>query len=217
MRLEQCNQATVEETITNAPEGRNTRFLNSSHSLWFRFKNYEKNPPWVLVDDKPVAFVFATMSKRSRYMNLYDIVTVQGEEGNGYASQIFERVMEQAHNAGMQRLKMSCTPESVTWHKRNGMLFWAVDPTGSLRTDQPIFPNKHEQLTFRELALKDPVLALPADKKVIDQLKRESLESHGFGAKKTEKVEKAIQNVGEYWMRDTLMNTSETTLEDFMR
>jgi len=217
MKLARCDRALVQETIANSPEGRNTRFLSASDSLWFRFNNYAEQGPFVLTDGAdPVAFVFATMSKRSRYMNLYDIVTVQGMEGNGYASEIFELVMEDAYYRGMQRLKMSCTPSSVTWHARNGLLFWAVDPTGSLRSDQPIFPNQHEQLTFRELALKDPSFAIPPDRKVVEQLKRESLESHGFGKKKTEKVETAIQDVGEYWLRDALMQTEESSLEEFM-
>lgn len=215
MEFKTCNRELVTETIENSAEGKNTRFLNSSDSLWFRFKNYEKQPPYVLIDGEPVAFVFATQSKRSRYMNLYDIVTVEGREGNGYASQIWELVMQEAYNNGMKRLKISCTPDSVTWHMRNGLIFWAVDPSGSLRSDQPIFPNRHEQLTFRELALKDPAVALPTEPKVVEQLKRESLESHGFGAKKTAKVEKAIQDVGEYWLRDTLFETY-SPLSDFM-
>ena len=34
----------VEKLIEDSPKGDNTKFLSSSHSLWFRFKNYEKNP-----------------------------------------------------------------------------------------------------------------------------------------------------------------------------
>ena len=123
--------------------------------------------------------------------------------------------MEEAHNQGMQRLKMSCTPSSVTWHKRNGTIFWAVDPSGSLRCDVPIFPNQHEQLTFRELALKDPSVAIPPSK-VAEKLKEESLESHNFGVKKTEKVETAIESVGEYWMRETLFEPTHFSLDAFL-
>jgi|TARA_R110000803_G_scaffold46198_13_gene97111 hypothetical protein len=216
MFLKTCNKEFVENFIESQPEGKNTKFLKASHNLWFRFKNYDKQPPYVLLDEEdPVAFVFATFSKRSRYINLYEIVTAEGQEGNGYASEAWERVMQTAYDSGMERLKISCTPSSVTWHKRNGLIFWAVDPTGSLRSDQPLFPNIHEQNTFRELAIKDPSLALPKDKKVIDQLTREGLASHGFGAKKTATVDEAIQNVGEYWFRDTLMQCKPTSLEDF--
>jgi len=207
----------VERLIEKQPEGRNTRFLNSAHSLWYRFNNYGKQPPFVLEDNgEPVALVFITFSNKSKYANLYEIVTLEGKEGNGYGGEIFEKVMEIAYNTGMDRLKMSCTPESVTWHKRNGMIFWAVDPSGSLRTDQPIFPNQHEQLTFRELALRDPEIALPKDKKIIEQFKRESLDSHKFGTKKTEKVKEAIANVGEYWLRDALFEETSISLEEFL-
>jgi len=211
--LKTYNLEQVEKLIESSEEGPNTKFLNSAHSLWFRFKNYEKNPPHVLeVDGSPVALVFATCSVRSKYMNLYEIVTVQGQEGKGYASEIWEAVMAFAVKSGMTRLKISCTPSSVTWHKRNGLVFWAVDPSGSLRSDQPLFSTRKEQLEFRDRAVKDPSIALPSGK-VLDQLRGEGLESHGFGAKKTEKVTTAIESVGEFWLRDALFNTS--SLESF--
>lgn len=205
----------VEELIAKQPEGDNTKFLKSAHNLWFRFKNYEKHPPFVLEEDGPVALVFITFSQRSKYANLYEIVTLEGKEGNGYASEIYWEVMQEAFNAGMQRLKMSCTPTSVTWHMRNGTLFWAVDPSGSLRCDVPLFPNLHEQLTFRELALKDPTFALPPQK-VVEKLKEEGVGSHGFGEKKTWKVEGAIQSVGEYWLRSALFEPTHVALDEFL-
>ena len=211
--LKTCNVDDVLSVIENSPEGDNTKFLKAAHNLWFRFKNYDKNPPWALYQEgKPVALVFATFSKRSKYINLYEIVTVQGEEGKGYASEIWSGVMREAYDAGMKRLKISCTPSSVSWHKRNGLIFWAVDPSGSLRSDQPLFRTREEQLTFRELAVKDPSFALP-DTKVIDQFKREDIENHGFGKVKTERVETAIETVGEYWLRPALFNSS--SLESF--
>jgi len=143
-------QEQVEKLLETQPEGTNTKFLKSSHNLWFRFKNYVKNPPFVLEDaGVPVALVFITFSQRSKYANLYEIVTLEGKEGCGYASEVYWEVMKAAHEAGMERLKMSCTPSSVTWHKRNGTIFWAVDPSGSLRVDQPLFPTIQEQLAFR--------------------------------------------------------------------
>lgn len=205
----------VEELIAKQPEGNNTKFLKSAHNLWFRFKNYGKHPPFVLEDDGAVALVFITFSQRSGYANLYEIVTLEGKEGNGYASEIYWEVMQEAFNAGMQRLKMSCTPTSVTWHMRNGTLFWAVDPSGSLRCDVPLFPNLHEQLTFREMVLKDPKFALPPDK-VVEKLKQEGLESHGFGPKKTSVVESAINSVGEYWLRDSLFEPTHVSLDEFL-
>lgn len=217
MYLTTCSKELLEEVIESQPEGKNTRFLKSSHNLWFRFKNYEKQPPFGLfVGEEPVAFVFATFSKRSRYVNLYEIVTLEGNEGMGYASEIWERVMTTACESGMERLKISCTPSSITWHKRNGLVFWAIDPSGSLRSDQPLFPNIHEQTTFRELAIKDPTLALPKDPKVIQLLRKESPDSHGFGVKKMAVVQQAIEAVGDYWLRDSLEEQSTSTLESFL-
>lgn len=209
------NKEQVEQLIESQGEGRNTRFLKSSHNLWFRFKNYEKVPPFVLEDSgEPVALVFITLSDRSKYANLYEIVTLEGKEGNGYASIVWEMVMTAACERGIQRLKISCTPESVTWHLRNGLIFWAVDPSGSLRSDQPLFSTRKEQCEFRERAILDPYIALP-NSKVCEKLIEESLESHGFGIKKTTKTQEAIDAVGKYWMRDALFESTSISLESF--
>jgi len=214
--LKRYDKEQVEQLIERQQDGANTRFLKSAHNLWYRFKNYERNPPFVLEDNsEPVALVFITFSQKSKYANLYEIVTLEGKEVNGYGTEIYWLVMENAYNNNMQILKMSCTPSSVSWHKRNGNIFWAVDPSGSLRADQPIFPNLHEQLTFRELAIKDPSIALPKSQKVLDQLMRESLESHGFGEKKRLKTKQAISKVGNYWFRDVLFK-QKSTLEEFI-
>lgn len=213
--LKTCSKEKMELILSGQPEGKNTRFLNAAHSLWYRFKNYDKNPPFYITDKDgtEVAFVFATYSQRTKYINLYEIVTIEGAEGKGYASGIWSAVMEDAYNSGMRRLKISCTPSSVSWHKRNGLIFWAVDPSGSLRSDQPLFPTREEQLTFREKAIKDPSLALPPQK-VCEKLLEEGIESHGFGKKKYAQVEEAITTVHPYWLRDSLL-IEQATLEDF--
>jgi hypothetical protein len=84
-----------------------------------------------------------------------------------------------------------------------------------LRCDVPIFPNLHEQLTFREIALKDPSLAIPPDSVVL-KLKGECLEDHGFGTKKMGEVNAAISTVGKYWMRPNLWVPTFNTLDDFL-
>ncbi len=214
------NAYQVENVIQHSPNGKNTKFLNASHSLWTRFKNYEKQKPFALiVDGAPVALVFATISARSGYMNLYEIVTVQGEEGKGYGSQIWDKVIQSAvEDYNVDRLKMSCTPSSVTWHNRNGMIFWAVDPSGSLRTDQPLFATRELQLEFRERCMEEPTLAMPLDQKVTKQFLREGLENHKFGTKKTLKVEKAIIDVGDSWMRPAFLEEEgdHGSLEDYL-
>ena len=212
--LRTCNHEELEDIIKNSEEGANTRFLNSAHSLWTRFKNYDKQPPYVLYQNNiPVSAVFATFSKKTSYVNLYEIVTIQGQEGNGYASEIWSHVMKTASDSNMSRLKISCTPSSVSWHMKNGLVFWAIDSSGSLRSDQPLFATRKEQLSFRESAVQNPKLAIPSDSKVIEQLQRESLEYHKFGKVKTQKITEAIQKVQPYWLRDHLFNVP--SLMDF--
>lgn len=201
MRL--AEEAEITELLATSPRGRNTKFLSASHSLWKRFGNYDRYPPLVLDDDGIKSVIFATFSVRTGYTNLYEICTVQGQEGKGYASKCWDGFLEHAYQHDMQRLKISCTPSSIGWHVRNGLVFWAVDPSGSLRSDQPIFKTRDEQLKFRGKAIQNPKLALP-EGKVIERLKSETIEAHNFGAKKATQTLIAIQKVGPAWLRKAL-------------
>lgn len=212
MNLEFATQSDIKNILENSDAGTNTKFLFASNNLWTRFKNYDTSPPLALVDDKIVCLIFATFGK-SGYTNLYEIVTVQGCEGKGYASQLWDYYVEYACNKrNITRLKISCTPSSITWHMKNGLLFWAVDPTGSLRSDQPLFKNREEQFIFQKIAIDDPSVALPSEK-VCKQLRAESIDAHKFGPKKRKQVEEAIQKVGKSWIRRGLFEMK--TLEEF--
>jgi len=212
--LKTCSKEEMEAILAQQTEGKNTRFLNAAHSLWFRFKNYDKHPAFSL-DDK--AFVFATYSQRTKYINLYEIVTIEGAEGKGYASEIWSAVMKDAYNSSMRRLKISCTPSSVTWHYRNGLVFWAVDPSGSLRSDQPLCETREEQIKLREQAIEDPSVVIPTDSKVIENLRKEDFPGDRFkiGGKKYWAICNAIDSVGEAWMRPHIMKQQGATLSDF--
>ena len=207
------NSTKVEEIIKNSPAGKNTKFLSAAHSLWTRFKNYEKSPPMVLEDNgEVVSLIYATFN-RDKYSNLYEIVTVEGKEGNGYAGKLWSEYVKYAvEDRKTERLKISCTPSSVTWHYKNGLIFWAVDPTGSLRSDQPLFPTREEQVEYRNYAIVNPLACLPPHK-ARDQLRKEGLESYKWGDKKRGKTLAAIDAVGKAWLRDALMD--QPSLEDF--
>lgn len=209
------NSTKVQHIIENSPAGKNTKFLAAAHSLWTRFHNYEKQLPMCYeVNGEVVSMIFATFN-RDKYVNLYEIVTVEGKEGNGYASKCWDMFVEYAVNERKaERLKMSCTPTSVTWHMRNGLIFWAVDPTGSLRSDQKMFATRQEQIEYQNYSIVNPLQALPPYK-VRDQFLKEGLEDHNFGDKKRAKTQAAINAVGKFWLRDALFDT--TTLEDFLQ
>lgn len=200
------SEADIKQLIESSNVGKNTKFLYNSHSLWTRFKNYSSSPPIALkVEDEIVCVIFATFNK-DKYTNLYDIVTTQGNEGKGYASLLWDDYVNYAVNEkSSTRLKISCTPDSITWHLRNGLVFWGVDKSGSLRSDQPLFKNREEQLIFRKLAVDDPKIAMPSDK-TCEKLRKDSLENHKFSDKKKEKIEEAISKVGKYWLRSELFN-----------
>ena len=201
--------AQVEEIVKTSEKGTNTKFLSSAHSLWYRFKNYDKTPPMAYeVNGEIVSLIFATYN-RDTYSNLYEIVTIQGKEGKGYASRIWEIWVNYAvTERQITRLKMSCTPSSITWHQRNGLLWWAVDPSGSLRSDQPLFATRSEQLAYRDWAIDHPIEALPPVK-TRKKLIAEGLENYSWGDKKRTKSQEAINAAGRSWLREFMIQRDQ--------
>lgn len=194
----------VVRCIENSATGKNTKFLKQSHSLWYRFGNYETNPPFALIkEDQIVSIIFATTSQKTKYINLYEICTMQGHEGKGYATEIWSNFVSYWYDLRMHRIKLSCTPSSITWHLRNGLVFWSVDKQGSLRSDQPLKESIDEQINFRERAIQDPSIAIP-DKKVCEKLRSEDIETLQLSSRKMIETYNAIQKVGEYWFRPYL-------------
>jgi hypothetical protein len=193
--------AQTEKLITSSEKGVNTSFLGKAHSLWFRFSNYEKAPPMVfLQNNEPVCCIFATFN-RNKYTNLYEIVTMQGHERKGYASQCWKEWINYAVNErGSQRLKLSCTPSSIGWHVRNELIFWAVDPSGSLRSDQRLFGCREEQKEYFQWAVKHPKEAVAElSESVRQRFCLEQLDVSAFSKNKKQKAQEAIEFVGDRW------------------
>ena len=84
---------------------------------------------------------------------------------------------------------------------RNGLIFWAVDRSGSLKSDQPLFPDRKTQLDMRELFVKNPTFAMPS-LKVCELLRKSQLEHQPFGQMKHKIVREAIEKTGKYWFGD---------------
>jgi len=194
----------VDEIIKNSHEGANTNFLKASHSLWTRFGNYDKHPPFVhIFDDEYVSIIFATRSERTKYVNLYEIVTVQGHEGKGYGKAVWDSHAKYCIERGMERIKLSCTPSSIGFHKKNGLIFWAVDKQGSLRSDQPLEESIIKQNKLRTEAMLNPNLVIP-NQKVCIKLKSEDIETLQLSNNKLMHTYQAIQEVGDCWFRKHL-------------
>lgn len=197
-----CSRAEVLDLIRNAPEGPNTRFLKNADSLWVRFGNYDKSPPFgLMIEGKIRSLIFATFN-RNRYVNVYEVVTLEGQERNGYARRLWEAFVKQASRTfGSERLKLSAVPASLPWHIKNGLVFWSVDREGSLRSDQPLFASREDQVAFQSKAVIDPSIALPTEKI------RRSFQSEdwkGLSSRKRKNVEGAIRVCCEFWLRKAL-------------
>jgi hypothetical protein len=95
---------------------------------------------------------------------------------------------------------MSCTPTSIGWHFRNGIIGYGVDPSGSIRVDVPIAPTKNDQLQLRESWRVNPDFVLPPTKSREKLLK----EDPKFGVKKSAQVAHSIETMGEFYLRGEL-------------
>jgi hypothetical protein len=170
--------------------------------LWIRFHNYGKHDPWVLeVDGQILAVCHITVLRKNDYANLYEIYTIPNSEGKGYASTLYWEIMDyMVTTYPFIRLKMSCTPTSIGWHYRNGIIGYGVDPSGSIRVDIPIMSCKEAQLAFRETWDTFPDIALPPAKSQEKLLK----ENPVFGIKKSAQVAQSIKTMGEYYLRGEL-------------
>mgnify|MGYP006288316741 CR=1 FL=1 len=82
-----------------------------------------------------------------------------------------------------------------------------------MRSDQPLFPTRAEQLAYRDNAIVNPLSALPPHK-ARDQFRIEGLENYDWGDKKKAKTQTAIDAVGKSWLRDALMD--QPSLEEFL-
>jgi len=201
--LERLTKEQMGEWVTNMGEGRNKTFAKGAMNLWIRFKNFEKNAPFALrVEGDIKCVILITKLSRAPYVNLYEIVTATGEEGNGFARKLYWDVIAHFYDAGVERLKMSCTPSSIGWHYGNGIIGWGVDATGSIRVDIPLRPTRQEQLMFRDSCLIDDSLfeLLPPEKAIKALLK----ENPTFGKKKTAQLEESKKVMGEFYLRDML-------------
>ena len=201
--MRRANQEEMEKFLETLPEGeKNTKFAKGAHNLWIRFHNYGRHDPFVLeVDGQIVAVCHITVLQKKDYANLYEIYTIPDSEGKGYASSLYWEIMKHmTDNYPFIRLKMSCTPTSIGWHYRNGIIGYGVDPSGSIRVDIPIAPSKDEQVSLREQWDSFPELFLPPTKSRQKLLK----ENPVFGVKKTAQVAQSIYTMGDYYLREEL-------------
>lgn len=198
MIIKQINQSDVEKLLADMEiqKNKNLSFAKSAHSLWFRFKNYnERNNPYAIFNDSGeiMAVCMITRLQRESYANLYEIFAVE----SGYATDLYWGIMDLMEKNGVERLKMSCTPASIGWHMRNGIIGWGTDPSGSIRVDIPLMGSRDDQLSLRENWSVDLDKVLPPEK----NRSRLKEENNTFGPRKKPKVEEAINTVGDFYLR----------------
>jgi hypothetical protein len=179
-----------------ASQNENVKFAKAAHNLWVRFHSYDNHPPYCLMKEgKPMAVCMITTLQREPYANLYEIFAIE----RGFAGKLYWAIMSELHGT-VTRLKMSCTPSSIGWHMRNGIIGWGTDPSGSIRVDVPIKKTLDEQLELRYNWRDNLDYILPPGK----NRTRLRDEENSFGPKKILKVEEAIEKVGEFYLRKYL-------------
>jgi GNAT superfamily N-acetyltransferase len=135
---------------------KNEKFLKSAENLWFRFKNYENNPPVGLeIDNDIKCIAFIAKLKTSSYINLYDIVTIKN--GKGYGTQLWKKMIKYYYEQGVERIKFRALYSAIPFYKKLGIYFWGFDGK-SFTVDQPLFPTIEETLKWREKFKKMPIV-----------------------------------------------------------
>lgn len=194
----------VERLHRTSAEGPNKKFLWNAHCLWLRYKNYEKSPPVALERNGAVVSLIYASFLKNGYAHLYEVVTVQGEERKGYAAALWELWIAYAVSRGANRLNISCVPDSIGWHMKNGLVFWSVDRSGSLRSDQPLFPTRDAQVAFRARAVVEPEVALPPYK-YATKYAGERVSALELKEPQRLKTLRAIEQVGDAWLRPYML------------
>lgn len=150
-------QVTEEENLAIA----NDKFSKKAFGFWKRFQMFDKHPPWGWYDnDKLVAICHITSSKKTKYLNLYYIQSL--EKGKGYGQILFDSLMKMYKKQGFERIKLSSEPEALHfWCDKNHFYFWSYDKYLSLKADAPIFETERERWVHREMVNMYPEKFIP--------------------------------------------------------
>jgi GNAT superfamily N-acetyltransferase len=132
----------------------NRGIIDTTAGMWYRFNNYEDNPPLGHFDnDKLVAVAFVSKLKRSNYINLYEIASFY--TGRGYGTQLWKDMIKYYYEQGVARIKFKALYSAISFYKKLGIYFWGFDGK-SFIVDQPLYPTIEETLKWRDEFVKSP-------------------------------------------------------------
>lgn len=143
----------VEKFILLLPDNKRKRFLSNAHSLWIRFKNYEKQLPIAIVENNEIkSIAFVSKLKKQSMINLYDIVSFD----TGYGKILWQEMIAHYYKLGVENIKFRALYSAIKFYDNLGIYFWGFDGK-SFTVEQPLYPTIEEMQEWRNQFILNPV------------------------------------------------------------
>ena len=194
----------VESMLTQYGQQGNNSLIRWNHGMWIRFGNYDNDnlPLAMLVKGNIVGLVFYCILK-NHIVNQYEIIVREGVTHEKYGEYLWRYWIEYVSLQGAKYLKISCTPQSIKWHYKHGLIFWGIDSSGSLRSFQPLFPTVEEQCRWRDYVIKHPDYKILSPK-IAQFYLNEMLKDRKWSKEKINKIKDSILYIDKAWFYSRL-------------
>ncbi len=107
------------EIVINIAKSTDNSDIRSFPNYWTRFKNWESNPPFVLIkDNEIIGFTGMTFQKTGIYVNFYAFAISPKHQRKGYGKIIWDFTLKEASNQGKTRIKLGANV------KKSGYIFF---------------------------------------------------------------------------------------------
>ncbi len=149
------NKEEVENFISSLPNSDRKKFLCNAHSLWIRFRNYEKQLPIAIIENSQLkSIAFVSKLKKHSMINLYDIVSFD----TGYGKKLWMEMIAYYYNLGVRNIKFRALYSAVKFYDDLGIYFWGFDGK-SFTVEQPLYSTIEEMQKWRNDFILSPICA----------------------------------------------------------
>lgn len=102
----------------------NNTTVKSFPNIWTKFKNWERNPPYIVLEDGEVVGFMGFTINKNEYINFYDFVVLPDKERKGIGSLLWNKVLEIAQENNKTRIKTSAHEDYPGYHFFRFKLKW---------------------------------------------------------------------------------------------
>lgn len=98
--------------------------VRSFPNIWTKFNNWEKNPPYIVLEDKEIVGFMGFTINKNEYINFYDFAVLPDKERKGIGSLLWNKVLEIAQENNKTRIKTSAHEDYSGYHFFRFKLNW---------------------------------------------------------------------------------------------